>query len=460
MAESSVSVHPWEDLEQIIRSGNGEALATFLTLLPPEDTAYTIAQLQRDDQTKMLAMLSQARPEFAADLMEHFADEHAATMIEELEHQAAAAIVEEMDSDEQADVLSELDDEDAQAILERMAPEEAEDARDRLRYPEDTAGGLMITELLIYPQHADVDDVIHDLREHADRYHEYETRTLYVVNDDQVFVGEIQMRSLVVAPRGTLLTQLLVPEPFAVRVDAHLDELETIFDRIDDSSVPVLDENDRLCGIVQRASVQEALSERSGEALMKVGGIIRGEELRSMSVTSRTLRRMTFLMPILFLLIVSASIIGLFEATVEAVPIIAAFLPVVAGLCGSGGTQSLAVSMREISLGLIKPADFLRVVGKEATVALINGVVLGIVLILIAWIWQGNLALAVAIGGAVPVALVVATCVGGGVPLLLRAVNVDPAMASGPIVTTVVDLVAFSAVLLLTTLLLVQVTGP
>jgi len=386
--------------------------------------------------------------------MEHFVDEYAADLIEELEPQVAAAIIDEMDSDEQADVLSELDEEDAQAILDQMDPEEAADTRRRMRYEEDTAGGLMITEYLAYSEDQDVDDVIHDLREHIKEHIEYEVRYLYVLDSEKKLVGMVLMRELVMAPRGCKLTGLMSPAQVTAKLDTHLDDLEDMFDRLDFSVLPVLDDIGILHGVVTRAVVQEASGERSSEMLLKVGGIINGEELRSMPLSERTIRRLAFLLPVLILLLVSASIIAIFESTIGQFPIIAAFLPVVAGLCGSGGNQALSVSIREISLGLVKPADIPRVVVKEASVAIINGVVLGLVMVFIIWLWQGNVYLGVVVGSAIPATIVVAGCIGGGIPLLLRKFKIDPAMASGPIMTTIVDLFGFFILLLFTTIMM------
>ena len=452
--ETIASNEPWDQLEQIIDTLNPEHLAAFLQLLPPEDTAYTISRLGDARRTQMLSMLSAARPEFAADLMEHFADEHAADMLELLAPKDAAAIVDQMDSDEQTDVLGELDEEDAEAILARMDPAEAIDARQRLRYEPDTAGGLMITEYLAYRDSQDVEEVVRDLREHTDDYGDYEVRYLYVIDDENFFKGVAPMRRLV-APRGRRLIDLMIDDPIKVEVGTPLDALQDLFDRVHYTAVPVLDERGRMVGVVEEAAVQEAVSEQVNEDLLKVGGIIGGEELRSMPFFGRAVRRLAFLLPILLLLLISASIIAIFEPTVKEIPILAAFLPVVAGLCGSGGNQAVAVSMREISLGLLKPVDFWRVLSKEAGVALMNGLILGVVVFVLAWIWRENAYLGLVVGGAIPLTILIATGIGGGVPVLLSGIGLDPAMASGPIVTTAVDLFSFLIVLTFASLWLI-----
>ncbi|MBB6431514.1 magnesium transporter [Algisphaera agarilytica] len=451
---------PVLELSDLVDGGDASAIAAFLHDLPPEETPYTISHITEERRTQMFSLLAESEPEFAADLMEHFDDAHAADIVGDLEPETAAAIVDEMDSDEQADVLGELPSEDAEAILDEMSPEEAIDARRRMRYDEDTAGGLMITEYLAYSVDQTVEAVADDLREHGDEYGEYEVRYIYSVDADHKLIGTVPMRRLVMSPRGTHVSKLILSDPIVVTVDTHVDELEDLFDRIDFSSVPVIDEAHKLVGVVQRHAVQEARGEAAEEDLAKFGGIVRGEELRSMPLASRAGRRLSYLLPISGLLMLSASVIHLFIETVEQVPVLAMFLPVVAGLCGSGGGQAVAVSMREISLGLIKPADLITVMGKEAAVAFIDGVILGVVLFLIVWIWQGSPVMGLVVGGSVPLVLITAKITGGCVPLLLRKIGLDPAMASGPVVTTVVDLVSFLVVLALATMMLASLTTP
>ncbi|MEM1353635.1 MAG: magnesium transporter [Planctomycetota bacterium] len=454
MSDASYDILPIEQLEALIATGEDQAIAQFLEQLPPEETAYTVSHLSDDDRTSMFSRLSGHKPEFAADLLEHFVDEHAADIVEQLEPAAAAAIFDEMDSDEQVDVIAELDEENAEAILSKMDPAEALDTRERLQYDEDTAGGLMITEYLAYHETQTVREVTVDLQENAELYGEYEVRYLYTIDDEDKLLGVVPMRSILLVNPAELVTRVQVPDPVMVELSASLDDLHDLFDRVDLTAVPVVDRTGKLVGVVQRAAVQEALSEREAGQFLRFGGIIGGEELRSMGVASRAARRLTFLLPIMLLLLVSASVIALFEETVKTLPILAAFLPVVAGICGSGGNQAVAVSIRELSLGLIGTKDFTRVLIKELVVAGLIGLGLGAVLFVVVLIWQQNFYLALVLGGAVPFVVTVSKCVGGTVPVLLKKVGVDPAMAAGPIVTTIVDLVGFFTVLALAAMMI------
>lgn len=448
-----------EQIEELIEAENASGLYAALKQLPPSETAYTISHLDDVLRPRLFALLLKADAGFAADLLEHFGDTQAADLIAELHPEQAAVIVEEMDSDEQADVLSAVDEEAVEAILQELSPETAEDVRQRLSYAEDTAGGLMITEYLAYPAEEDVSHVRQDLRRNSDRYNEYEVRYVYTLDEQGGLVGVVPMRRLVMAHAGEPLRHATVNRPTTVQVDTHLEELEDLFDRVDFNAVPVLDETGRLVGIVQRAAVQEAQKEAAEGRVGKLAGIIGGEERRSMPAGPRALRRLAFLLPVMGFTLLSASVVWIFQDTIERFPALAAFLPVVAGLCGSGGGQSVAVSIRELSLGLLRVGDMRYVLWKELLVAIIMGSSLGCLMFLITWFWEGHLEMALVVGGSLAMVMVVATSVGGAVPVILRGMGLDPAMLSMPLVQTMIDLTAFFTVLSLATLVLARLAG-
>jgi magnesium transporter len=235
----------------------------------------------------------------------------------------------------------------------------------------------------------------------------------------------------------------------SVSVHETLDELEDFFDRHDYAAAPVVDEQGRLVGVLPKSEFREALGFRADKQLMRFGGIVGGEELRTLPASTRALRRGVFLLATLLLTLVSISVIGFFESTIEAAPALAMFLPLVAGLCGASGNQAVAVSIREMSLGLIRPSDAIRVARLELGVGLVIGAGLGLAVFAAAWAYRGDAAVAAAVGLSIPSTIVVSTCVGGVVPLWLKGMGLDAAMASGPLITTIVDLSGFLAVLAL-----------
>ena len=176
-------------------------------------------------------------------------------------------------------------------------------------------------------------------------------------------------------------------------------------------------------------------------------GILGGEELRTMPLRTRSARRLSWLSINIVLNIIAASVIAFYQDTLTAVIALAVFLPIISDMSGCSGSQAVAVSMRELSLGLIRPAEFLHVFRKEAVVGVVNGVMLGLLLGAVAFLWKGNAVLGLVVAGALSLNTIIAVCIGGTVPLLLRRFGQDPALASGPILTTITDMCGFFLVL-------------
>jgi magnesium transporter len=230
-------------------------------------------------------------------------------------------------------------------------------------------------------------------------------------------------------------------------VDAGLQELVAFFERHRFYGVPVVDQDGLLVGVLRRRAVESAVAERSEADFRASQGIVGGEELRSMPLLVRSGRRLSWLSVNIALNVLAASIIAYHQETLQAVIALAVFLPIISDMSGCSGAQAVAVSMRELTLGVTRPADIVRVLRQELWVGLVNGLALGVLIALVAWAWKGNPWLGVVVGGALALNTVVAVCVGGGVPLALKRLGRDPALASGPILTTVTDMCGFLLVL-------------
>ena len=229
--------------------------------------------------------------------------------------------------------------------------------------------------------------------------------------------------------------------------------------RFDCLVLEVDDAEGRLLGVLQASAVRERLAENVGEDYGKAAGIIGGEELRSMPLRIRCSRRLAWLSLNIVLNIAAASVIAMHQDTLEAVIALAVFLPIISDMSGCSGNQAVAVSMRELSINVTRPRDFLYVWGKEAMVGLINGALLGLLLGTIAWLWQGNATLGAVVGLALALNTLVAVSIGGTVPLVLRGLKLDPALASGPILTTVTDMCGFFLVLTMASWTLARLTA-
>jgi magnesium transporter len=449
-----VETPPWERLEALAQAGDVRGLEAYVESIGPSEVFRALLRLDPEARERVLTTLS---PEEAADLIEEIPEEHAADLIEELEVKDAASIVSEMESDDQVDVLANLDPADAEAILARMPPEDARHARTTLPYPRDVAGGLMVTEYLSYADTATVRDVIEDLNRRTEEGLAEDLHA-YVVSGAGRLIGTLDLRDLVLARRDTLLAQLLKPSA-QMKAEATLDELEAFFDREHDAAVPVVDAHQALLGVVRREDVAEELAERAENDHRKMQGIVGGDEIRSLPVLVRTRRRLSWLSVNIILNIIAASVIAAYEQTLAAVIALAVFLPIVSDMSGCSGNQAVAVSIRELALGITKPFELLRVWLQEIKVGLINGVVLGGLLALAAILWKGNPWLGLVVGGALAANTLVAVTIGGTVPLVLKRMKLDPAVASGPILTTVTDMCGFFLVLSFAAAILPRLTA-
>jgi len=447
----------WEDLEQLVEESDAAGAQAFLEQLPAGETARAVLRLDEEDQEQLLAALS---PDAAASVVDELPDAQAAEMLERLEPEAAAAILRELPSDERADLLTALDERGAEQILAELDPKEAREARRLSAYAPDVAGGLMATEFLTYTERSTVASVVRDLRRRADELEDEETQYVYVVSATRTLSGVLRMRDLLLAPGRREVAEIMIPNPVTVGVDTSLRELSDVFDRHAFLGLPVVDEERRLLGVVQRADVEEAVGERSEGEYLKAQGIVGGDELRTMPIWLRSRRRLSWLTPNIALNLIAACVIAAYQDTIEAVVALAFFLPIISDMSGCSGNQAIAVSIRELSLGLVKPTELRYVWLKEIRVGIINGLALGVLISLVAWIWQGNGYLGLVVGGAMVLNTLVAVSIGGAIPLLLKRLRLDPALASGPILTTVTDMCGFFLLLSFATALLPRLTGP
>lgn len=440
MSSESPDVTPWIDLERLIEEGEPRRLVEFLGELSPTEVARSVSRLQEEHRSLLLLTLE---PNQAALVVELIPETQAAESIEHLDPHVAAAILHELPGDDRADLLGDMHEPAAEAILREMGGAEATAIRALRQYPDDVAGGLMTLEFLAYPEDCTVEDVLRDLRAHADTYRDFVVQYAFVTTDEDRLVGVLRLRDLLFAPRDSRLHEIMTAETLQLSDFAALDEVRSFFDGNNLYGVPVVDRTGRLVGMVRRAAVSDALAERSEADYLKTQGIIGGEELRTMPVLRRSGRRLAWLSVNVLLNVIAASVIAFYQDTLTAVIALAVFLPIISDMSGCSGNQAVAVSMRELSLGLVRPSETRRVWLKEVSVGCINGLALGALIAALAWAWQGNPILGLVVGGALMLNTVVAVSIGGTVPLLLRRLGVDPAVASGPILTTVTDMCGF-----------------
>ncbi|MCB0745045.1 MAG: magnesium transporter [Ignavibacteriae bacterium] len=436
---------PWEKISELIANGNSFELNNFIETLSSSETARSISRLTEEEQINLFSLLS---PEDAADVIEDIPDEQAADLVEDMPSDQAAAIMEELSSDHLVDVLGEMDDDISEAILAKMTSrKDADDARMMLEYEPDCAGGLMISEFLAYKIDHTIQDVLDDMQKNRSEYLDYHVLYFYVVDHQEKLVGVLRMHDLLFPSPKTLLTEVMISKPLSVRDDASLKDLKDFFEERHLFGAPVVDKLNRLVGVVLPNAIEEALSKRKTRSFLRISGIIGGEEFRTMPLFSRSGRRLSWLSLNIILNIIAASVIAIYQDTLSAAITLAVFLPMVSDMSGCSGNQAIAVSMRELSLGLVKPGELFWVLSKEIKIGIINGVVLGLLLGGVAFFWKGNPYLGFVVGGALAANTIVSVALGGMLPLILKRFNLDPALVSSPLLTTVTDMCGFFFVL-------------
>jgi magnesium transporter len=417
-----------------------ETLSQLMEELPSKVIVHLIGHLNRNDQMKLFTLLS---PEAAADVMEEIPEIQAVGIIEDLEVEDAAAILNEMESDNQTDLLMELDLEDAQAILNRMEPDEAASVRKLLNYDYDTAGGMMHTEYFSFYDHQTIQEVTEDMRQNGEKYQYYQLKHIFVTGIDLELRGVLKMQDLLLGQMTSSLSDIIVKDVMSINHLAELDDLIEFFNKNELIGAPVIDDENKLVGVVLRKDILEAQTERITQEHLESQGIVGGDELRTMPVLLRARRRLSWLSVNILLNIIAASVIAYHQDVLSSVIAMAVFLPIISDMSGCSGNQAVAVSMRELSIGVVNPKEVFRVLRQELSVGLINGVALGILIGLAAFMWKGNIYLGLVVGSALTLNTLLAVSIGGTVPLLLKGFDIDPALASGPILTTITDMIGF-----------------
>ncbi len=446
---------PWEKLVDLMEADQPEQVRDYLQSMNTEDIVLSISRLEKKEQLLLLTLLS---PEDAAVLLDDIPEYHAAEIMEDMEASKAAAIFNELDSDDQADLLIEMDEEEAEAIISQMQPDEAENVRRLIKYDPDTAGGMMITEFLSFDEGRNVGSVVQQLRDNAAEYEDYNLQYIYVTSHGRL-EGVLQMRDLLLATLDTELSKIVHSDVISVKDTDTLQDLINFVNDYDFYGAPVLNDDGVLLGVVLRRDILEAKSELANIELLETQGIVGGEELRTMPVLLRSRRRLSWLSVNILLNVLAASVIAFHQDTLSSIIALAVFLPIISDMSGCSGNQAVAVSLRELSLGVIRPFEVMRVWWQEASVGIINGIVLGILIEGVAFLWKGSVVLSFIVGGALMINTLVAVSIGGTIPLVLRRVGADPALASGPILTTITDMFGFFLTLTFASLAITKMGG-
>jgi magnesium transporter len=342
-----------------------------------------------------------------------------------------------MSTDDAADLLGEMPREEQERFLSLMGTTEAEDVQELLVYEPDTAGGIMTTEYVAVKKDLTADEAINSLRATAP---DAETvYYVYVIDRNNMLAGVVSLRELILSAPSTRVADIMRTEVVSVNVRTDQEEVARIVGKYDFLAVPVVDDERKLLGIVTVDDVLDVLEEEATEDILRLAHVEYEGRYFDASVLKRAGKRLPWLVVLLFGGLLAASVIANFSATLSAITALAFFMTVMAGGPGNLATQTLAVVVRGLATGEVSPRGVLVVITGEVGVAVLVGVVSGAIMAVVAYFWQGEAVLGFIVGVSLTASMIIAAVIGSFVPLIINRFGVDPALASGPFITTLMD---------------------
>lgn len=444
-----------DSVRRLLRIGATANLLNLLQKQHPADLAQIFADLLEAERHATFALLVERYPKLAMESVSELGPERGAALLTGRSAEDIVKLVQEIASDDAAALVDHLPDELSSEVLELMRRRESGQVESLLDYAERTAGRIMNPNVFALTEDLTVAEAVSALQSASNVEMVF---YLYVVDGRRHLVGVTSLRRLLLVSPETPLKRIMTADVFSVRVDTDQEEAARLVASYNLLAIPVVDEENKLAGVITVDDVIDVLKDEATEDLYRLAGVS-GDERVETPAFEALRKRLPWLGVNLGTAFMAASVVALFEDTISQATALAVFMPIVAGMGGNAGTQTLTVIVRGLALGELSGANAKKALLKEATIGLGNGLVLGIVAALVAWATKGNPVLGLLLGMAMVCNMFVATTAGTLVPLTLKAMKVDPALASSVFITTFTDVVGFASFLGLATIFL-RFVGP
>lgn len=442
-----------ELIKQLILENDLDAFREHFFMLHPYDQAQFYEKVGPDIRKTMYSYLS---PQEMAIIFREIEleDEEFNDYLKEMDASYVAAMLSEMYTDDAVDVLNELGTADREQYLEMMDTETAEEINELLAYEQYTAGAIMTTEYVSILETSTVRSAMATMRKEAPT-----AETIYyifVVNNLHQLVGVISLRDLIVAKDETLIKDIMSDRVVSILVFDDQEVAAKIMRDYNFLALPVIDENNELQGIITVDDIIDVIDEEASDDYSKLAGISDMDDLDAGPLKAAK-SRLPWLIVLLFLGMLTANLMSRFEATLEQVAILSIFIPLIAGTSGNSGTQALAVAVRGIATGEVGEQSKLKLLLREFVTGLLMGITCAAITVGIVYFWKGELVIGLLVGAAICCSILVATVAGSFIPLLMHRLGIDPAVASGPFITTLNDVTSLMIYLGLATTFLSQI---
>lgn len=383
-----------------------------------------------------------------AEILPHLSDEIQSQFLNQMNAEEVATITEGLEADDIADILQQLPDRVIREVLQSMGQQDRQRVETVLSYPEDTAGGLMNTDAITVRARTSIDVVLRYLRRHEELPEMMDN--IFVVNRLDEFIGRLPLRKVLVADPSITVREIMSTDIEAIPATMHDSEVAGLFERYDWVSAPVIDKTGKLLGRITIDDVVDVIREDADHSLMSLAGLDEDEDTFA-PVFKTAPRRAIWLGINLLTAFIASAVINLFEGALDKVVALAILMPIVASMGGVAGTQTLTVVIRGMALGQIGRSNSRWLIIKEFWVGVLNGICWAIVVAFAAAYWFDDALIGYIIAGAMAINLITASLAGAIIPMVLRSINVDPALAGGVALTTVTDVIGFMSFLGLAT---------
>jgi magnesium transporter len=427
-----------EALGALLASGDRDALAIFSATLHPADIAEVLDLLTDADQ--QVQFFDALGFEQASQVVREISDTTWEALEPRLSDARLTEIAEQLDTDDAADLFGRLAPERRRVLLRKASPELRRDVAELLAYPQDSAGGIMKTEVASALHDATVREITEYLRRNSEELHD--VHNVFVTDVRGRLLGYIPLRRLLLASEDARASEVMDSEAVSARADVDQEEVARLFDKYDLLSLPIVDSLGRLVGRITVDDVVDVLKEEATEDMLRLAGVS-GEEINVTRTSHAVRSRLPWLALNLLTASAAAATIAMFESTIQSVAIAAALMTVVASQGGNAGNQTMTLMVRGLALGQIETRQVLRILSRESLIELANGLVLGLLAGAAVYLWKGDLRLSLVLGSALVLNLQVAALVGSVVPLALRLAGADPAVSSSVFVTAATDILGF-----------------
>jgi len=402
------------------------------------EIAILFESLSQESRERIISLLP---AELASEVISEMdAEFHPEKLLENLHPDRRSEIVEELDYDDATDIISQLPKDQQQEILLGLDEEDASNIRSLLKYEEDTAGGLMNTQVIKINENLQKKEAIEEIIRQSEEMEEF--YTINVIDKHNILKGIVTLKDLIKARNNVNISQLIISDFVYVKADTDQEEVAKLISQYNLTSIPVVDDQMHLLGRITFDDVIDVMEEENTEDILKISGVSEDEELAG-NWKEAVKSRLPWLVLNLGTAFLAASIIRYYDNTIASLGLLAGYMIIIAGMGGNAATQALAVTVRRISLNDLTDNQAYRTVLKEFTVGLINGAVIGIIVFIFALLYDQNAMLGLVIFIAMTGNLIIAGISGSAIPLILKRVGIDPAVASSIIITTFTDVFGF-----------------